>query len=231
MVNVTRSGTFGEPAHVHAEAAALRRTNGGRGPINTASIKRDNLTLRQELRRLARKPLGVSKKRRELQHALDFIDAHANFVTPHQRLREQASPDSGRRWVPRTPAMAARCTDHHWTLEALRCFKPYISILLKGQYPTLVSVCIERLTGLVQTVAEQGMMGDAKFFRQSKHVHQFDGEITQAQRHSNQPQVAEKSSGNEQQRPQIAQTTPGTPETPASADRVRTGGSPARNTC
>lgn len=123
VVEVTRRVIFGEPAQVQAEAAALRRANGRRGQINTAYIERDNLTLRQELRRLARKTLGFSKNRRELQRALDYIDAHANFVKPHQSLRERASPDSGRRWVPRTPAIAAGLTDHPWTLEELLCYK------------------------------------------------------------------------------------------------------------
>jgi hypothetical protein len=124
VVEVTRRVIFGDPAQVQAEAAALRRANGRPGQINTAYIERDNLTLRQELRRLARKTLGFSKNRRELQHALEYIDAHANFVKPHQSLRERAAPDSGRRWVPRTSAMAAGLTDHRWTLEELLCYKP-----------------------------------------------------------------------------------------------------------
>jgi len=124
VVEVTRRVIFGESTQVQAEAAALRRANGRPGQINTAYIERDNLTLRQELRRLARKTLGFSKNRRELQHALEYIDAHANFVKPHQSLRQRASPDSGRRWVPRTSAMAAGLTDHRWTLEEWLCYKP-----------------------------------------------------------------------------------------------------------
>lgn len=124
VVEVTRRVIFGESTQVQAEAAALRRANGRPGQINTAYIERDNLTLRQELRRLARKTLGFSKNRRELQHALEYIDAHANFVKPHQSLRQRASPDSGRRWVPRTAAMAAGLTDHRWTLEEWLCYKP-----------------------------------------------------------------------------------------------------------
>jgi hypothetical protein len=91
--------------------------------INTAYIERDNLTLRQELRRLARKTLGFSKNRRELQHALDFIDAHDNFVRPNQSLRIPAPPEDSRRWIPRTPAIAAGITDHIWSLEELLCYK------------------------------------------------------------------------------------------------------------
>lgn len=124
VVEVTRHVVFGQPGRVQAEAATLRRLNGRPGHLNTAYIERDNLTVRQELRRLTRKTLGFSKNRRELQHALDFIDAHANFVRPHQSLRLRAVHETGRRWLVRTPAMAAGCTDHRWTLEELLCY-PY----------------------------------------------------------------------------------------------------------
>ena len=123
VVEVTRRVCFGEPGQVHAAAAALRRRDGRPGQINTAYIERDNLTLRQELRRLARKTLGFSKNRRELQHALNFIDAHANFVKPHRGLRVRATPASERRWLVRTPAMAPGIADHPWTLEDLLCHK------------------------------------------------------------------------------------------------------------
>ncbi len=108
VVKVTRSVIFGEVKEAQ---------------INTAYIERDNLTLRQELKRLTRKTLGFSKNRRELQHALNFIDTHDNFVKPHQSLRIKAPPSDHRRWVPRTPAMAAGITDHIWTLEELLCYK------------------------------------------------------------------------------------------------------------
>jgi hypothetical protein len=93
------------------------------GQINTAYIERDNLTLRQELHRLARKTLGFSKNRRELQNALDFIDAHDNFVKPHGALWLRAPSKANRVWIPRTPAMAAGISNHVWALEELLCYK------------------------------------------------------------------------------------------------------------
>lgn len=125
VVAVTRRVIFGQPTHVAARAATLRRANGRQGQINTAYIERDNLTLRQELSRLARKTLGFSKKRRELQQSLDFADAYANFVRPHRALRLPApeSPGGSRRWVPRSPAMAAGITDHIWTLKELMSYR------------------------------------------------------------------------------------------------------------
>jgi IS1 family transposase len=76
VIKVTQTIIFGKRKAVQAQAARLQRADGSGGQINTAYIERDNLTLRQELRRVARKTLGFSKKRRELQHALDYIDAH-----------------------------------------------------------------------------------------------------------------------------------------------------------
>jgi hypothetical protein len=124
VVKVTRSVIFGKRRPVEAQAASLKRADGSEGQINTAYIERDNLTLRQELRRLARKTLGFSKNRRELQNALDFIDAHDNFVKPHGSLRWKASSDGNRVWVLRTPAIAAGISNHIWTLEELLCYKP-----------------------------------------------------------------------------------------------------------
>jgi hypothetical protein len=72
VVEVTRSVIFGEPTQVQAEAAALRRASGRRGQINTAYIERDSLTLRQELRRLARM--------RTLPSAGPLISCNANSI-------------------------------------------------------------------------------------------------------------------------------------------------------
>jgi hypothetical protein len=123
VIKVTRSIVFGKRRTVEGQAASLRRADGTEGQINTAYIERDNLTLRQELRRLTRKTSGFSKNRRELQHALDFIDAHDNFVKPHGSLRLKAPSDADCLWMRRTPAMAARISDHIWTLQELLCYK------------------------------------------------------------------------------------------------------------
>ena len=123
VVKVTRSVIFGKRQPVEAQAASLRRADGMEGQINTAYIERDNLTLRQELHRLARKTLGFSKNRRELQNALDFIDAHDNFVKPHGALWLRAPSKANRVWIPRTPAMAAGISNHVWALEELLCYK------------------------------------------------------------------------------------------------------------
>lgn len=123
VVKVTRSVIFGKRRSVEAQAASLKRADGKQGQINTAYIERDNLTLRQELHRLARKTLGFSKNRRELQNALDFIEAYDNFVKPHRALRLTTPPKRNRVCILRTPVMAAGITDHVWALEELLCYK------------------------------------------------------------------------------------------------------------
>lgn len=96
VVKVTRSIIFGKRRGVETQAP----------PLNE-----NNLTLRQGLRRLARKTLAFSKNRRELQHALDFIDAYDNFVKPHGALRLKSSSEGNRLWMPRSPTMAAGISD------------------------------------------------------------------------------------------------------------------------
>jgi hypothetical protein len=123
VVEVTQNVIFGKRHTVQLQAAQLQRADGTEGQINTSYIERDNLTLRQELRRLTRKTSGFSKSRRELQHALDFIEAHDNFLKPHRSLRLRNPSGKRRRWLARTPAMAAKISDHVWTLEELLCFK------------------------------------------------------------------------------------------------------------
>ncbi len=120
---MTQNVIFGKRHMVHLEAAQLQRADGVEGQINTSYIERDNLTLRQELRRLTRKTIGFSKNRRQLQHALHFIDAHDNFVKPHSSLRLRGTSGEPRRCLARTPVMAAKISDHVWTLEELLCFK------------------------------------------------------------------------------------------------------------
>jgi hypothetical protein len=123
VAKVTRSVIFGKRRPVEAQAASLKRADGKEGQINTAYIERDNLTLRQELHRLARKTLGFSKNRRELQNALDFIDAYDNFVKPQGALRLKAQSKENQVWIPRTPVMAAGISNHVWPLEDLLCYK------------------------------------------------------------------------------------------------------------
>ena len=94
--------------------------------ICTSLIERINLTLRQENATLNRKTLSFAKDEDELRAHLAFQVAYYNFVRPHMSLREatvdEASP---RRWDKRTPAMAAKLTDHVWSLRELLTYRLY----------------------------------------------------------------------------------------------------------
>lgn len=127
VVKVQRSIVFGLEKDILARAQQLRRANGHKGKINTAYVERQNLTMREENGRLSRKTLAFSKNRRDLQGQLDFWRAYANFVRPHRSLRVPAPKDSGpKRWLPRTPVMAAGVTDHIWSLKELLKFRHWI---------------------------------------------------------------------------------------------------------
>lgn len=94
--------------------------------VSTSLIERENLSFRQENRRLSRKTLGFSKCVQMLNHQVTLYRVYSNFVRLHrglrQRVREGVVGRVRRKWRGRTPAMSARITDHVWTLgELLSC--------------------------------------------------------------------------------------------------------------
>lgn len=116
VVEVRRCIVFGSSATITEILGAQQ--------INTAYVERDNLTSRQSNGRLVRKTLSHSKKGYYLQRHLDLENAVFNFVRPHLSLRRAGPrPSAGRKWQQRTPAMAARLTDHIWTIEELLSYR------------------------------------------------------------------------------------------------------------
>jgi IS1 family transposase len=95
--------------------------------ICTSLIERENLSFRQDNRRLSRKTNGFSKCIEMLNHQVAFYRAYANFVKKHSSLREQIDEkvvgNVRRKWRHRTPAMSAGITDHVWSLRDLLTFK------------------------------------------------------------------------------------------------------------
>jgi len=85
---------------------------------HTAYVERTNLTTRQMNGRLVRKTLGFSKKRAMLKAACIWEDVVYNFARHVKTLRLEVNDDH-RRWLQRSPAMAAGITDHIWTIEEL----------------------------------------------------------------------------------------------------------------
>ncbi|MDP6494816.1 MAG: transposase [Dehalococcoidia bacterium] len=99
-------------------AVTTRIVFGDDGPVTTSGVERTHLTSRQRNGRLVRKTLSFSKKRERLAWACAWEDLIYNFAQPIKTLRVKA-PERPLCWRLRTPAMAARLTDHVWSLEEL----------------------------------------------------------------------------------------------------------------
>jgi IS1 family transposase len=78
-----------------------------RDDISTSYVERQNLTMRMSMRRLTRLTNGFSKKVENLEKALAVHFFVYNFCRVHQSLPHI------------TPAMAAKKTDHVWTVEEM----------------------------------------------------------------------------------------------------------------
>lgn len=94
--------------------------------INTTFVERNNLTMRERNRRLTRKTMGFSKEKVPLVESLNLYSAIYHFVKPNNSLKIELDVMEGhRRWIYRTPMMAAGITDHIWTVEELLTFKVF----------------------------------------------------------------------------------------------------------
>ena len=85
---------------------------------HVAYVERTHLTSRLMNARLARKSLRFSKRVGALIASCFWGDAVYNLVRPLKSLR-QRTHQTGRRWKPRSPAMAAGLTDHLWSVSEL----------------------------------------------------------------------------------------------------------------
>jgi transposase-like protein len=96
----------------------------GRGGINTAYIERLNATFRQRLASLARRTRALARQPETLHLGMYVIGCMYNLCTYHDSLRHPfyLTP-RGRRWLRRTPAIAAGLADHCWTVEELFNFR------------------------------------------------------------------------------------------------------------
>jgi hypothetical protein len=106
------------------DMAGILHADGCGAEVHTAYVERNNLTMRQSVGRLVRKALSFSKNGHFLHRHIALDDAIYNFVTPHgaPRRRVRGGTPQGRKWQPRTPAMAAGLTNHVWSLEELLMF-------------------------------------------------------------------------------------------------------------
>lgn len=126
----------GNDAAVHT---LLQRSNGGQ-VINTAYIERLNATFRQRISSLVRRSRQAASHQATLHASMYLVGTVYNFCVPHHSLRLPIWLSSKRkRWVQRTPALAAGLTDHIWTVSELMTFKvappPYVPPKRRGRPP------------------------------------------------------------------------------------------------
>jgi IS1 family transposase len=74
--------------------------------VSTSHVERSNLSLRMTCRRWTRLTNAFSKSWKHHEAAVALYVAFYNFVRPHMTLKT-------------TPAVAAKLTDHKWTMEEL----------------------------------------------------------------------------------------------------------------
>ena len=86
-------------------------------------IERFNLTFRQHVLALGRRTNALAKTETGLKRQCLLVQTYYNFVLPHASLRLAAAEDASRKWLARTPAMAAGVTDRIWSLDELLRFR------------------------------------------------------------------------------------------------------------
>jgi hypothetical protein len=92
--------------------------------INTAFIERLNATFRQRISPLTRRTRNLAQQAETLVAGMYIVGCFYNFCDYHHSRRLKLSVGSfGYRWVQRTPAIAAKLTDHRWTPAELLTFK------------------------------------------------------------------------------------------------------------
>jgi IS1 family transposase/transposase-like protein len=122
IVGVTHRLIFGAAETIEAILAK-------RGwKINTAFIERLNLDFRQHVAAIGRRVNTLCKHEAGLRQQVAIFHTYHNFVLPHASLRiplpDLVEPvESGKRWQPRTPAMAAGLTDRVWSLRDILMYR------------------------------------------------------------------------------------------------------------
>ena len=134
--SISRRVVQGEETQINT----LIKTTQGGGGINTAYIERLNATFRQRLGALTRRTRNLARYPETLQSGMMVIGCIYNFCTWHQSLRiEFALNEHSRRWLKRTPAIAAGITDHRWSIDELFWFRvppePWVPPKRRGRPP------------------------------------------------------------------------------------------------
>ena len=120
VVAITRRIVQGTQVQIDA---LLQHSQDG-GLINTAYIERLNATFRSRITALIRRGRALPRQTQTLHNAMYLVGTIYNFCTYHKSLRLPLYlPNERRRWLRRTPAIAAGITDHLWTVAELLSFR------------------------------------------------------------------------------------------------------------
>lgn len=150
VIKRRRAGELsGERRIVQGSEALVQRlltASQGGGEINTAYIERLNATFRQRLGALARRSRALPRTAASLTAGMYLVGCVYNFCTWHESLRLPLyiGHQGRRRWVKRTPAMAAGLTDHRWSVQELLLFKVptvYQPPKRRGRPPKITCSC------------------------------------------------------------------------------------------
>ena len=96
----------------------------GGGVMNTAYIERLNATFRQRIPWLTRRSRYLAHDIDILHSSMFIVGCLYNFHDFHHSLRLPIwISDTKKRWVQRTPAMAAGLTDHQWSFSEIFEFR------------------------------------------------------------------------------------------------------------
>jgi IS1 family transposase len=95
--------------------SAMRQL-GFSGRVQTAYVERFNLFLRETVAPLSRRTWSQAQTEEGLSHHVHWSLVCYHLVKPHEALRERAG-EGGRRYRPRTPAMAAGISTRPWAVR------------------------------------------------------------------------------------------------------------------
>ena len=114
VVKVETKVVFGSKKRIEKKLTELPSNT-----INTAYVERSNLNWRLWDAHLTRKSLLFAKSFRWLKAKFSICVGFYNFIRPHETL----SRGDDRVFRPNTPAMAAKLTDHQWSIKELLAYQ------------------------------------------------------------------------------------------------------------
>jgi transposase-like protein len=123
LVEVIRRVLWGSQKEIDEQ---LAKTRTGKH-LNTSYIERINATFRAAMAALTRRGRRLVHQDETLERGMYLTGCVCNFCSEHRSLRLQMK--QGKKWLSRTPAMAAGCTDHVWSIRELLEFHPGVALL------------------------------------------------------------------------------------------------------